>query len=346
MTPRLWQALLAAELPVFKGRALLKELGPFGDGGVAKLIQHPLLTDAERKRVDSMSMDRLEKAMSAGIQIFDIRNYPDQLKNWPDNPLALFAWGNWDAIKAPTIGIVGTRGPSTYGKAVAEKFAEAFVKAGVTVVSGGALGIDAAAHKGSVSANGRTVAVMAGGLDHLYPAVHRGLFQQIREKGGCLISQFAFGAKPNTYKFLYRNHVIAALSQAVVVVEAPERSGAIHTANRANELGRQVFVVPANIENLGFRGSHALIRDGATLVDHPDQVLISLGIEPSKATIQSSPLNETASKILANLTTTPLAVEFILERTGLPMSDVIGELTILELEGRIIHDAGGYAIKP
>lgn len=346
MTPRLWQALLAAELPIIKGRTLLKELGPFGDEGVTKLSQHSRLTDVERKRLESMSMDRLEKAMSAGIQPIDFRSYPDQLRNWPDNPLALFAWGDWSPARLPTIGIVGTREPSTYGKAVAEKFAEAFAKAGVTVVSGGALGIDAAAHRGTIAEGGKTIAVMAGGLDHLYPAMHRGLFQQIREKGGCLVSQFAFGVKPNAYRFLHRNHLIAALSQTLVVIEAPERSGAIHTANRANELGRQVFVVPANIENLGFRGSHALIRDGATLVDHPDIVLDVMGITPSAATVNQAPVSETASKILDSLTTTPLAVEFILERTGLPMSDVIGELTILELEGRIIHDAGGYAVKP
>jgi len=145
---------------------------------------------------------------------------------------------------------------------------------------------------------------------------------------------------------LARNHIIAALSQAIVVVEAPERSGAIHTANRANELGRQVFVVPANIDNVNFRGSHALIRDGATLVDHPDQVLNAIGISPGVEVSPNLPIGDVAAKILTTLSTTPLAVEFILDRTGLPMSDVISELTIMELEGRIIHDAGGYALKP
>ncbi|HKU51175.1 MAG TPA: DNA-processing protein DprA, partial [Nitrospira sp.] len=148
------------------------------------------------------------------------------------------------------------------------------------------------------------------------------------------------------YRFLQRNCLIAGLSRATVVIEAPERSGAIHTANRANEMGRHVFVVPANIENINFRGSHALIRDGAILVDHPDLVMDALGVLPSETTEAASPISEIASKILSNLSTTPLAVEFILDRTGLPMSDVIGELTLLELEGRIIHDAGGYALKP
>lgn len=346
MTPRLWQAFLAAELPVQKGRALLKELGPFGDEGVQRLRQHPRLSDAERRRLEVIDFDRLDRCLQDGVCIVESRQYSETLLTWPDYPVGTFAWGDWQSSYAPTVAIVGTRGASTYGKAAASKFAESFAKAGVTVVSGGALGIDAAAHKGAISAGGKTIAVMAGGIDQLYPALHRGLFQQIRETGGCLATQFACGTKPNAFRFLQRNQLIAGLSQAVVVVEAPERSGAIHTANRANEIGRQVFVVPANIENIGFRGSHALIRDGATLVDHPDLVLDALGIAKTVAKTNDSPVNEIASKILSTLTTSPLAVEFILERTGLPMSDVVSELTILELEGRIFHDAGGYAVKP
>jgi DNA processing protein len=345
MTPLLWQALLQAELPIVKGRALMKELGPLGDNGVSRLVDHSLLTKAERARLASFSGEKIGDALSLGIHPIGFRDYPEILKNWPENPLGLFVWGDWSAAQAPTIAIVGTRGASTYGKAVATKFAEAFAAAGVTVVSGGAIGIDAAAHKGAISSGGKTIAVLAGGVDKLYPAMHRGLFQQIREGHGCLVSQFACGTSPDAYRFLGRNILIAAISQAVVVVEAPEKSGAIYTANRANELGRSVFVVPANIENLNFRGSHALIRDGATLVDHPDFVLDSIGIPPAK--IQPlSPTSATAAKIVAALTTSPLAVEFILEKTGLPMSDVIGELTLLELEGKVIHDAGGYAVKP
>jgi len=345
MTPLLWQALLQAELPIVKGRALMKELGPFGDEGVARLVDHPLLTRAERARLSNFTSQKIDEALALGIRPIGVREYPDILKNWPENPLGLFVWGDWSVASSPTIGIVGTRGASTYGKAVATKFAEAFAAAGVTVVSGGAIGIDAAAHKGAISVGGKTIAVLAGGVDKLYPAMHRGLFQQIRESHGCLVSQFACGTSPDAYRFLGRNILIAAISHAVVVVEAPEKSGAIYTANRANELGRNVFVVPANIENINFRGSHALIRDGATLVDHPDFVLDSIGVAPAKP-LPQTPNSATAAKIVAALTTSPLAVEFILEKTGLPMSELIGELTLLELEGKIIHDAGGYAVKP
>ena len=342
----LWQALLLAELPILKGRALLKELGPLGDNGVSRLQTHPSLSDSERKRLEGFDPSKARTAEKLGIETLDHRDYPQQLKEWPQNPLGLFVWGDWACAHRPTVGIVGTRAASTYGKAVAMKFAESLAEAGATIVSGGAIGIDGAAHRGALGAEGKTIAVLAGGVDKLYPAIHRGLFQQIREGGGCLVSQFACGAKPDAYRFLARNYVIAALSQVLIVVEAPERSGAIHTANRANELGRQVFVVPANIENMSFRGSHALIRDGATLLDHPDQVISALDLEKPATKVMAPPVGEIPTKIMSVLTTTPLAIEFILERTGLSMQEVASELTLLELEGRILHDAGGYAIKP
>ena len=346
MSLLLRQAVALAELPPAKGRALLRELGPFRDESIPRLLNHASLTPSERKRLEYLDSAKLEAALRLGVRWVEPAEYPALLSEWQESPPGLFAWGEWQSLRAQTIGIVGTRSASTYGKAVATKFAEAFARAGVTVVSGGAIGIDSAAHTGALAVSGRTVAVLGGGVDKPYPALNRGLFQRIREGGGCIVSQFACGTSPNDYKFLVRNFLIAALSRAVVVVEAPERSGSIHTANRLNELGRQVFVVPANIENLNFRGSHALIRDGATLVDHPDQVLHDLDIKPVATVVTESPTNGTAAKIIAALSTTPLAVEFILERTGLPMADVVGELTMLELEGRIIHDAGGYAIKP
>jgi DNA processing protein len=346
MTSDLWQALLLAEMPIGKGRALLRELGPFGDEAVPRLLRHPSLTEKEMMRLASFSSEKVSQAVAQGVQPITSSDYPETLNSWEFAPIGIFGWGDWKTVFAPTISIVGTRGASTYGKAVAMKFAEAFARAGVTVVSGGALGIDASAHKGAMQAKGKTVAVLAGGVDRPYPALHRGLFQQIRESGGCVVSQFACGTPPNDYKFLIRNHLIAALSLAVLVVEAPERSGSLHTAFRANEMGRQVFVVPSNIENQNFRGSHALIRDGATLVDHPGQVLESIGVTSKPAEFPAQVLQGTAAKIVATLSTTPLAMEFILERTGLPMSEVVSELTMLELEGRIFRDGGGYAVKP
>lgn len=266
------------------------------------------------------------------------------MREVPFVPPAIWTWGDISCGESPTIAVAGTRNASTYGKAVAQRFASSLAAAGVTIVSGGALGIDAAAHRGALEAGGKTIAVLITGVDRAYPREHVQLFGAIKDQG-CLVSQFPLGtAKPAwDTRPLQRNQTIAALSQAVLIIEAPSKSGALTTAHAANELGRQVFVVPANIDNLNFKGSHALIRDGATLVDHPDQILEALHIEPPRLEAASTDLNESQRRILEVLSTTPLASEFIVERTGLDTSEVLSELTMLELEGLVMRDAGGYA---
>jgi DNA processing protein len=341
-----WQALTAAELSPQRSRALIRELGSFRDP-LERLRSHPALSSSERERARSIDEEALARAAAQGIEWRSSHEFPPTLAESPGAPCGVFAWGSWGYLDAPTVAIVGTRGASTYGKAVATKFAEALARSGVVVVSGGAIGIDGAAHRGALAAGGRTVAVLAGGVDRLYPALHRGLFSQIRDSG-CLVSQFALGSQPSAYRFLGRNGLIAAMSLAVIVVEAPLRSGAISTAHHANEQGRQVFVVPSNIDNLNFTGSHGLIRDGATLVDHPNQVLEALSITPKAAPEQPalSVASGIGEQIMKVLSVAPLAAEFIVERTGLDTSDVMAELTLLELDGRVIRDAGGYAIRP
>jgi DNA processing protein len=339
-----WQTLLAAEMPTGKSLALLRELGSFS-GNVAETIQkHPLLTAKERERAATLFPEKVKRALESGVEVVVRKDFPEGMQA-VEYPPALFAWGDFGVTHAPCIGIVGTRGATTYGKAVAMKFAESFARAGVTVISGGALGIDAAAHKGTLSAGGKTVAVLAGGIEQIYPAVHGGLFQQIRANG-CLVSQHAIGSRPNAYKFLHRNQLIAGLSMAVVVVEAPERSGALSTVHAANEQGKQVFVVPANIDNSNFKGSHALIRDGATLVDHPDQVLDALGILSLAAPQVKVELSDLAKRIVSALAEGPLTAEFIVDRTGLDTSEAMAELTMLEIDGVVIRDGGQYSVRP
>jgi DNA processing protein len=136
------------------------------------------------------------------------------------------------------------------------------------------------------------------------------------------------------------------LCSALVVIEAPSQSGALHTAHAANDLGRPVFVVPANVDNLNFRGSHGLIRDGATLVDHPFQVLSAMGIESKSAEKTTAQVNEVQRRILDALRDHALPAEMIVDKTGLQAADVMSELTMLELDGLILRDAGGYAIRP
>ncbi len=294
--------------------------------------------------MQSTSLSALERAQAHGVEVLAEAQYPDVLLEAEDQiPPGLFVHGDIESLSKPTVGIVGTRGASPYGKACAQKFAEALASAGVTIVSGGALGIDAAAHRGALAVGGSTVAVLAGGIDHVYPAVHAALFRQIRQRG-CLVSQYAVGSKPNEYKFLARNVLIAALSRALLVVQAPTRSGALSTAHAAAELGREVFVVPANIDNIEFRGSFNLIRDGAALVYHPDQVLQAIGVrrkEPEPPPAASGP----GALILEVLGAEPIDAERIVERTGLSAGEVLAELTMLELDGLVQRDAGGYMKK-
>lgn len=341
MNAEFYQRLLAAELAPTKSRSLFGETGSLVEG---ELLNSPLLTDKERERARKADIAAMEAALAAGVHLILPDAYPDPLANVDIPPPALFADGDVAALHAPTVAIVGTRDASAYGRACAYKFAQTFARAGVTVVSGGALGIDASAHKGALDEGGATVAVLAGGIDHVYPAVHAPLFRKIRERG-CLVSQFAVGSRPNEYKFLQRNALIAMLSLAVVVIEAPYKSGALRTAHDAADIGRDVFVVPGGIDQPNFGGSHHLIRQGATFVDSPNQVLMEIGVEPVRPKAVTPVGSSTAEAILSVLSVQPISTEAIVDRTGLDPTEVLSELTMLELDGRVVRDSVGYATR-
>ena len=336
-----WQALLAAELTPSKalefGRRI--ELGAIDRDS---FLTHPSLSAAEAQR--AARAKKISNALPDGVSLVTHDDFPPLLKQVSIPPPAVFAWGDFSVLSAPTAAIVGTRGASAYGRAVATKFAEALARAGVTIVSGGAVGIDEAAHRGALNVGGKTVAVLAAGIEATYPVVHASLFRSIRESG-CLVSQYAVGTKPNGYRFLVRNGLIAALSQVTILVEAPLRSGGLRTAHSANEFGRHVFVVPANIDNLNFAGSHALIRDGATLVDHPDQVLEAMDLAAAPERGLPSYLSDTARMIHKVLSLEPNTVEKIVELTGLEPSVVLSDLTMLEVEGVVMREPQGFVTR-
>lgn len=319
-----------------------QELPPNGDWR-AFLRAHGLTGDAARRRLDLISPESQDRL--AGLGVFPVLapEFPEALAAAGMTLPGVFARGDRAALEAPCIGIVGTRHATPYGKACAMKFAEAFVRAGVTVVSGGAVGIDAAAHQGALDAGGRTIACVASGIDIVYPQANAALFERIPERG-LLLSMFAGGTPSVQRNFLTRNGLIAALSLGVLVVEAPQRSGSMNTAGIAGDLGREVFVVPGTIERHGFEGSHALLRDGATFVTHPDHVLEALGIEPVE-TAPFATVEGVGGQILAALSADAIPIEKIVERTGLDASEVLAEMTMLELDGRIVRGGGGYALK-
>jgi DNA processing protein len=333
MTPQFWQYLLAIDPGGRRFRGLIEALGTSSLEPVTALLSHPEFRPADRAKLNRLNPKVLEKALGNGAFVLPARDVNDLYASAPFAAPALFALGDRTVLDRPTAAIIGTRTCSPYGQACALKFAESLVRAGVTIVSGGAFGIDAAAAEGAIKGGGASVAVMGTGIDTFYPSSHRALYERILEKG-LAVSQFPVGTGSFPGNFPLRNPTIAAMSQVVVVIEAPQKSGALRTAGAAAELGREVMVVPGPISSFGYAGSHALIRDGATLVDHPRQVLEAMGLEEDQgagpATIL---LTEPQQRILAALSDVPLSSEKIANETGLGDEDVMVELTMLEIEG-------------
>lgn len=349
MDPQFWQLFLSAELPPRKARAFLEKLGSFVDPVSALRSWRDLSID-ERERINRSDNNRLKKALDQGVHLLPQDQFPDSLAHCPSPPYALFAWGDTTCLEAPKVAVVGTRRATTYGKAATQKFAETLARAGVTVVSGGAMGIDTAAHKGALEGHGATAVVLGNSIDESYPSSNAPLYQQIRENGGCLLSQFPIGKPSLPQNFLLRNQIIAAICDALLVIEAPLRSGSLSTSTAAADMGKPVFVVPGNIVLENYKGSHMLIREGATLVDHPDQVLEAMGWESLAPTSNQQGvipgLSETQAAILDQLGDLPLNPESIVQTLDLSPSVVLSELTTLELEGLVVKDGSGYARKP
>jgi len=260
------------------------------------------------------------------------------------------ARGRWPPPAGPRVAIVGSRRPSPYGEAVAEQLAADLARAGVIVISGLALGIDAAAHRGALVVGGVTVAVMGTGIDIVYPAAHGKLAEEIVAAGGALVSQFPDGTAPRRHNFPARNWTMAALSEAVVVVEAAEGSGALITAEAALDLHKEVLAVPGSVFSPLSVGTHQLIRDGALLVQNARDVLAALGVTqevlddplaPPKSLGIAPPSGRDG--ILAHLSDVlPLSVAEIARKLQLPVAEVLVRLTALELDGAVRRHHDGY----
>ena len=334
-----WQVFLAANMPPSDRVSFLSGL-PEGIDPVAALYSWPKLRREQRERMRLAQSAPLAALAAKGVRVLAGPDLPGTMASVSNPPAAVFAWGDTSVLEKPCVGIVGTRRASSYGMACARKFAEALARAGVTVVSGGALGIDAAAHRGAMDA-GSTAAVLGTGIDMVYPSSHKGLYEEIRGKG-CLISQFACGMPSLPDNFLHRNTVIAALSVALILIEGPSKSGALMTANATLDMGRELFVVPGPVHLESFRGSHALIREGATLVDHPSLVLEALGIDPLDVVAKVEDHDPVTVAILEVLGAEPLTGDHVVAKTGLEASEVLATLTMMEVDGLIRRDSVGY----
>lgn len=299
----------------------------------------------------------IELCQTHGIQLLSANDekFPRMLREIHDPPSVLFVRGEILPQDALSIAIVGSRHATPYGKEQAERLGASLSRAGLTIVSGLARGVDAAAHRGALNAGGRTLAVLGSGLLNIYPPEHKDLARDVAAQGA-LISENPLRSPPMSGSFPQRNRIISGLSLGVIVVEASDRSGALITARHALEQGREVFAVPGRVDNRMSRGCHRLIRDGAKLLETADDVLEELG--PLVAAVPRGPeanagppvhhpaellLNELEQQVLAAVSSEPTTIDRVIAGSELPTPQVLSTLSVLEMR-RLVRRLGGNLV--
>lgn len=300
----------------------------------------------------AQALEWLKKDHAHLVTLAD-ETYPKQLLEINSPPAILYGLGNIRLLNQPCIAVVGSRNPTPQGEKNAEDFAENLCQHGLCVVSGMALGIDGAAHRGALKANGTTIAVIGTGLDIVYPSRHRNLAHQIAQRG-LILSEFPLGTPSKAQNFPRRNRIISGLSLGCLVVEANIDSGSLITAKLAAEQGREVFAIPGSIHSPVAKGCHQLIKQGAKLVESAQDILDELPTAIlANTTLSSSPLgsdpvesitshndSETA-RIMQSMGYDAVSFEILLTKTGLTSQALSSMLMLLELEGKVAALAGG-----
>ena len=276
-------------------------------------------------------------------------DYPPALLEIADPPAVLYCKGQRSLLSQPGLGVVGSRNATPQGERDAEAFARALSDAGLTIISGLALGIDAAAHRGGLAGAGSSVAIIGTGLDRIYPARNKALAHQLAERG-VIVSEFALGTPPLPGHFPRRNRLISGLSRGVLVVEAAPDSGSLITAKVAAEQGREVFAIPGSIHSPLARGCHALIKQGAKLVESAADILDELAWQQRLAppvhpealagAVESLPESQ-PDPVLGALEGAPSTLDTLAQRTGLTLEALSAKLLTLELDGQIASLPGG-----
>ncbi|MGA2582262.1 MAG: DNA-processing protein DprA [Tepidisphaeraceae bacterium] len=350
---RLLQAAGGAEAACEADAKMLREID-----GIGSAKSHTIRESLKRAagEVDA----ELDRCQAAGARLIcmDDPEYPELLKSISDPPPVLYIRGALEPRDLNAVGIVGSRRCSHYGREQAERFGALLAQAGITVISGGARGVDSAAHRGAMApAAGRTIAVLGCGVDIAYPPENQHLFQQISQRGA-VVSEFPMSTPPLKDNFPRRNRIISGMSRGVLVVEADIASGALITARLAgDEQGRPVFAVPGRVDNAMSAGPHALIRDGATLVTNLEEILDGLGplphsiMEPVKPVEQtlfepkvtpSVLLSDRQQQVLTGIGLDPISVDGIIARCELPAEIVMQELTMMTLRG-VVKRVDGHS---
>ena len=310
------------------------------------------LTNLLKARHDEAATNELLRCREQQVRILvrEAGDYPRPLTNIPDPPSVLYMRGTIEPCDTLAIAIVGTRHASTYGARHAERFAAALSRAGYTIVSGLARGIDAAAHRGAIGAGGRTLAVLGSGVLNIYPPEHVKLADEVIAHGA-LLSEVPPLAPPLGYTFPQRNRILTGLSLGVLVIEAGDRSGALISARHAMEQGRDVFAMPGPIDSAESRGCHQLIRDGAKLVQRVEDVLEELGplAEPTKTSDNFAvhhpaelQLNELEKQVLMAIPAETSSIDDVIASSGLPAHRVLAIVSVLEMRKLIRRVSGNF----
>jgi DNA processing protein len=344
--------LKAEELREVRALLLLKEHSGLGDRGIWKLVDsHGSASRALRAK--SAQMDLLKPSpeevpisswLEAGFGVLPMTSprYPDSLSELTDPPPLLFLKGRWELLAGPAVAIVGSRRATEVGRRAAETMGRVLAEAGVTVVSGMALGIDGAAHRGALLGGGHTVAVLGSGFRVIYPGSHRSLFREIGERG-LLVSEFLPHESALPHHFPKRNRIIAALARAVVVVEAGRRSGALITVDHGLDLGRDILATPGSVENPQALGSNVLLQEGARVVPDPAGILdelegLGLGSGAGRSGAAASEgagsgVPPELQALWAALTREPIGVDEVATQAASSVTQALAGLSALELGG-------------
>lgn len=316
-------------------------------------IRHKRIKKDVPRSVIAEDLSVIQKGEISLITMFD-SDYPSLLKHINDPPIALFALGDRSLLAHPKVAIVGSRNPSPVGAKVAAAISKNLAEAGLTVVSGMALGVDGLAHRSSLAARANTIAVLGSGIDVIYPSQNRNLYNDLVAHG-LVLSEYPFGFKPTRYSFPDRNRLVSGLSLGVVVVEAAEKSGTLITARMAVEQDRELMVVPGASVSHQYKGSHRLIQDGAALVTCAQDVLHELSpslthqmanyyLEPNNQAAEAK-VSDSSRVILKLLDYYSIDVDSLIQQSKLSHARVMESLLELEMDGLVASTAEGGYIK-
>lgn len=354
-------ALHRTNLPADTLYSLLDQFGSAAEvlgASASQLEQHQLTADAIQRirQVDRNGVKRdlaWAEHQDHGIICHDHPAYPEQLKSINQPPYLLYAIGDTDYLQRPQLAMVGSRHPTAAGRKIAEEFARHLSDSGLTITSGLARGIDGASHKGALDGLAGSVAVVANGLDSIYPSQHTQLARQIAAQG-CLVSETPVGIAPHKGLFPKRNRIISGLSIGTLVVEAATNSGSLITARLAMEQGRELFAIPGSIHNPLSRGCHSLIRQGAKLVETTDDILEELitlvNLASSRHTsghnelsAATATLDSSYQRLLKCMDFEPIAIDELVTRSNMTAAEIASMLLILELQGQVVSENGRFS---